>query len=82
MTRCVPVNGVYGPEKDSASELGSSSVSVGGGVGGGALMRGGQSLALPLGGHSGGQYQQHSLHCDQPGHDVHLLDSPGSQDSR
>ncbi|XP_056459252.1 zinc finger protein GLIS1 [Gadus chalcogrammus] len=45
-------------------------------------MRGGQSLVLPLGGHSGGQYQQHSLHCDQPSHDIHLLDSPGSQDSR
>ncbi|CAL8307694.1 unnamed protein product [Lota lota] len=72
------VNGVYGPEKDSASELGSS-VNVG--VGGGALMRGGQSLALPLGGHSGGQYQ-HSLHCDQPSHDIHMLDSPESQDSR
>ena len=79
MIRCLPVNGVYGLEKDSASELGGS---VDGGVGGGALMRGGQSLALPLGGHSGGQYQQHSLHCDQPSHDIHLLDSPGSQDSR
>ncbi|CAL8253421.1 unnamed protein product [Merluccius merluccius] len=75
-----PVNGVYCPEKEGASELGSS-INGGGGGGGGSLMRCGQSLVLPLGGLSGGQYQ-HSLHCDRPSHDIHLLDSPARQDSR
>ncbi|XP_056234935.1 zinc finger protein GLIS3 [Seriola aureovittata] len=65
------VNGAYCSEKDVDAELGDAE---------GTLMRCGQSLPLPVGGHSGGLYLQ-SLHCDRPTPDLLLQDGP-HQDHR
>ncbi|XP_039985386.1 zinc finger protein GLIS1 isoform X2 [Xiphias gladius] len=65
------VNGAYCSEKDVDAELGD---------GEGTLMRCGQSLPLPVGGHSGGLYPQ-SLHCDRPTPNLLLQDGP-HQDTR
>lgn len=65
------VNGAYCSDKDVDAELGDA---------GGTLMRCGQSLPLPVGGHSGGLYPQ-SLHCDRPTPDLLLQDGP-HQDTR
>uniref|UniRef100_A0A673AEM0 GLIS family zinc finger 1b n=1 Tax=Sphaeramia orbicularis TaxID=375764 RepID=A0A673AEM0_9TELE len=67
----LPVNGVYCSEKDVDGALGDTD---------GILMRCGQSLSLPVGGHSGGLYPQ-SLHCDRPSPSLLLQDSP-HQDTR
>nr|XP_043900203.1 zinc finger protein GLIS3 isoform X1 [Solea senegalensis] len=62
----VQVNGAFCSEKDVDAED--------------TLMRCGQNLPLPMGGHSGGTYPQ-SLHCDRPTPDLHLQDGP-HQDTR
>ncbi|KAM4548510.1 uncharacterized protein glis1b [Odontesthes bonariensis] len=65
------VNGVFCSEKDANAELGDAQ---------GTLMRCGQSLQLPAGGHSEGLYPQ-SLHCSRPTTDP-LLQDGSHQDSR
>ncbi|KAM6921132.1 uncharacterized protein glis1b [Xenentodon cancila] len=65
------VNGFYCSEKDANAELG---------VAEGTLMRCGQSLPVPKGGHSEGLYPQ-SLHCSRPSSDLLLQDGP-QQDTR
>ncbi|XP_027884026.1 zinc finger protein GLIS1 isoform X1 [Xiphophorus couchianus] len=68
---CLPlpplqVNGAYCSEKDGSSELSDAE---------GTLMRCGQSLPLPAGGHSEGLYPP-SLHCSRPASDLLLQDGP------
>ncbi|PWA20935.1 hypothetical protein CCH79_00007247 [Gambusia affinis] len=58
------VNGAYCSEKDGSSELSNAE---------GTLMRCGQSLPLPAGGHSEGLYPP-SLHCSRPASDLLLQD--------
>ncbi|XP_008405292.1 zinc finger protein GLIS1 isoform X2 [Poecilia reticulata] len=60
------VNGAYCSEKDASSELSDAE---------GTLMRCGQSLPLPAGGHSEGLYPP-SLHCSRPASDLLLQDGP------
>ncbi|XP_006803391.2 uncharacterized protein LOC102790025 [Neolamprologus brichardi] len=67
----VQVNGTYCSEKDANAELGNAE---------GPLMRCGQSLLLPAGGHSEGLYSQ-SLQCSRPTPDLLLQDGP-HQDAR
>ncbi|XP_005747571.1 zinc finger protein GLIS3 isoform X3 [Pundamilia nyererei] len=62
----VQVNGTYCSEKDANAELGNAE---------GPLMRCGQSLLLPAGGHSEGLYSQ-SLQCSRPTPDLLLQDGP------
>ncbi|KAM4739920.1 uncharacterized protein glis1b [Anableps anableps] len=60
------VNGAYCSEKDASSELSDAE---------GTLMRCGQSLPLPVGGHSEGLYPP-SLHCSRPAADLLQQDGP------